>query len=111
MIEKTVLDYLASKLTVPVYMERPEKLPASCVIIEKTGGSGDRFFSQSTFAIQSYAETLYEAAVLNAKVKDVMDYIRDDTDVTRAVRNGDYNFTDPDEKRYRYQCVYEIYHY
>ena len=39
MIEETILEYLESRLDVPVYLMRPENVPNSFVLIEKTGGS------------------------------------------------------------------------
>ena len=38
MIEKTILNYLNQYLVVEVYMEQPEKPPASYVVLEKTNG-------------------------------------------------------------------------
>jgi hypothetical protein len=33
------------------------------------------------------------------------------SEVTKVELNGDYDFTDPESKEYRYQAVYEICHY
>lgn len=138
MIEKTLIDYLnglyfetlalpggsylviqgTSKLLLPVgyvidvpcYMERPAKAPASYVLLEKTSSSETDMITTSTFAIQSVAPTLYEAAVLNEKVKAVMETVTELKDISEAALVSDYNFTDAKSKSYRYQCVFDITH-
>ena len=72
MIEKIVLDYLSENLNVPTYMEMPEHQPERFVLIEKTGGLVEDFIHSATLALQSYAESMYEAAVLNEEVKKAM---------------------------------------
>lgn len=62
-------------------------------------------------AIQSYADSMYEAAELNERVKTVMaDAVALD-DITKVDLNSDYNYTDTANKRYRYQAVFDITHY
>ena len=108
MIEKLVLDYLSESLDVPVYMEEPENPPKSYLILEKTGSSEANFIASATIAGQSYAERLYKAAQLNQLVKQAMREITNLNSVCRCNLNGDYNFTDTDTKRYRYQAVFDI---
>ena len=108
MIEKTVLDYLNEALDVPVYMEMPEKQPKEFVLIEKTRSSTEDFINLATVALQSYAESMFQAAVLNEKVKKAMDNIIVLDDISRSKRNSDYNFTDTTKKKYRYQAVYDL---
>ena len=111
MIEKIILDHLNSKLTEPVYMEHPDPAPATFVLIEKTGSGRSNRLPSSTFAFQSYAESLYDAAVLNEKVKEAADSLETLDTIGRVRLNTDYNFTDTTTKRYRYQAVYDITHY
>lgn len=108
MIEKVILDYLGSTLTVPVYPENPDKVPVRYVLIEKTGGSKENFVHSDTFAIQSYAESLFEACNLNEEVKKAMDNIIVLDSIGKAKLNTDYNFTDTAKKKYRYQAVYDL---
>lgn len=110
MIETTVLDYLNSVLDVPVYMEKPDKEPMQYVLIEKTSGSVENHIHSATFALQSYADTLYSAAMLNEKVKEAMNDIIYNADVSRSALNTDYNFTDTTKKQYRYQAVYDLFY-
>lgn len=108
MIEKTVLDYLAKSLDVPIVMEVPEKLSGKFVKIEKTGSNTEDYINRATLAIQSYAPTLYEAAELNEAVKDALDVMAETEDISRAKLNSDYNFTDTARKLHRYQAVYDF---
>ena len=59
-------------------------------------------------ALQSYGATLYQAAELNEQVKAAMEDIVELDLISRAELNTDYNFTDTQTKRYRYQAVYDL---
>ena len=82
--------------------------PDEFIRIEKTGSSVENHIERATFAIQSYARSLYRAAEINEMVKEAMDSIGDLADVFTSRRNTDYNFTDEETKHYRYQAVYQI---
>lgn len=109
MIENTVLNYLKNKLDVDV---KTEKINASTfVLIEKTGGGEKDHLKNATLAIQSYAPSLYEAAVLNKSVKVAMQNLPELDDICKCELNSDYNYTDLSTKRYRYQAVFDIIYY
>lgn len=108
MIELTVLNYLTEELDVPVYMETPEEIPESYVLVQKTGSGRDNRVDRATFALQSIAPSLYEAAVLNENVKAAMDTM--DEGIFGADLNSDYEYTNQQTKQYRYQAVYDIYY-
>ena len=111
MIEKTILDHLNAQLTEPVYTQKPDPAPTRYVLIEKTGSSRTRRALSSTFAFQSYAESMYEAAALNERVKAATDSLVTLNEIGAVRLNSDYNFTDTVTKKYRYQAVYDITHY
>lgn len=111
MIEKIILNYLNSKLAVPVVMEEPADKPSSFVVIQKTGSSRVNYIFSATIAIQSYGESLLKAAELNEAVKNAMFGIPEVAEVASVRLNSDYNFTDSSTKKYRYQAVFEITHY
>lgn len=114
MIEKIIYDYLSGldDLSAPVYTEVPEDMPSTFYLVEKTGGTLTNHISKSTIAIQSYAESLYEAIQMNAVIKEVMIYgLINSNEVANVSLNSDYNFTDTETKQYRYQAVFEITHY
>lgn len=108
MIETTIIEYLSKQINVKVVAELSLDAPDRYVLIEKTGGSRENFINKATIAIQSYAESMYEAASLNELVKCAMDNITILPDVSSAELNSDYNFTDTAKKKYRYQAVYDI---
>lgn len=119
MIEKTVYDYLSGCMNVPVMMELPEvpsedypTFPEEFVVLEKVAGSVTDHIRFATIAIQSYSNvSLYAAAQLNEDVHEVMDAMADYVDdVSECQMTADTNFTDTSTKRYRYQCLYNIYY-
>jgi len=111
MIEKVILDYMHSR-GFRAYMEIPKSTPQyPFLIIEKTGASQRNKVTTSTFAFQSYAGSLYEAATFNEQVKAAVEDSVECGEITRAAFQSDYNFTDTTTKHYRYQAVYDISHY
>lgn len=108
MIEKIVKKYLDEHLGVPSFFEHEKNMPESFVIIQKTGGGGSDYVRSSTFAFQSYAPSLQKAAELNEIVKKTIENLVSVNEVSGVHHNSDYNFTDTETKRYRYQAVYDI---
>lgn len=109
MIEKIIQEYLNKNLEVPVYAEEPEDPESSYLLFEKTGSSENNLISSAVITVQSYGKSLYEAARLNAKVKEHMrDIVVNQPEVSRCKLNSDYNYTDTETKRYRYQAVFDI---
>lgn len=111
MIEERVLNYLNDALSVPCRMEMPEKVSGQFVVLEKTGTYRLNKITQATFAIQSYAPTLYDAALLNEQVKAAMEDLVERDDISRVQLNSDYNYTDTAMKYYRYQAVFVVTYY
>lgn len=113
MIETITRDYLDGQLEEGVYMEVPETRPTRFVVVENTGtGDEEKALLASRLAIQSYAESLFEAARLCYRVIEAMRALPDSIDsVTRAELNSAYNYTETDTKEYRYQAVFDVIHY
>lgn len=119
MIEKTVYDYLNSTMTVPVFMEMPEvpstdypTLPEAFIVLEKIAGDITDHIRSATIAIQSYStSSLYNAAALNETVHGAMDVMAENVaSISKCQMTADTNFTDTSTKRYRYQCLYNIFY-
>lgn len=106
MIEKIVLDFLNNILDVPVCMEKQNV--KKYVLIEKTGSGCVDYINTATFAIQSYGASLYEAASLNESVKEAMNKIIELDEISSVSLNTDYNYTDTETKKYRYQAIYDL---
>lgn len=111
MIELIIRKYLVSKLEIPVVLEHQKNLPKRYILLEKTSGKRNNYLNSSTIAIQSYAESLLEAAKLNEKIKNIMYDLIEVDEVSRVDLNSDYNFTDTETKQYRYQAVFDINYY
>ena len=112
MIEKIVLDYLNKSLPdgIKAYIERPEgEDPQRYVLVQKTSSTEVNLVESAMIAIQSYAESLYEAASLNETVKAIMRLAPGEKDISAARLNSDYEYNDKARKKYRYQAVYDVY--
>ena len=108
MIEKIIYDYLSTALSVDVYTEKPKEQPSEYVIIEKTGGSIENHIHTAMVAIQSHAESLYKAALLNEAVIEAMNEIIALDAVSMCELNSSYNYTDTTKRGYRYQAVFDL---
>lgn len=108
MIELIVLDYLKNALDVPVYMEKPKSAPKEYVIIQKTGSGEENFIMNASFAIQSYSDSLYNAALLNELVISAMKDIISLDSISKSELNSDYEYTDTTTKHYRYQAIFDL---
>lgn len=111
MIETTVLDYLRDRLGVPVTMEVPEGASGTFVVLEKTGSSRQNYIRRATLAVQSYAPTLLLAAQLDDAVIEAMLALPKLDRVAACRLERDYNFTDTETKKYRYQAVFAVTYY
>ena len=110
MIAKTLLDYLSDALDVPVAMEAPEQA-TGYVLIDQTGSSRINHIITTTFAIQSYGDSLYNAMLLNEDVKAAMVGFAELDNITKVELETDYNYTNTATKQYRWQAVFSITHY
>ena len=111
MIEIVIKQFLDKNLTAPIYFEKPANPPKRYVLFEKTSGGEKDHISSSTFAFQSYAESMYEAAKLNEELKRAVKNLIIENDISHIKLNSDYNFTDTTTKEHRYQAVFDISHY
>lgn len=112
MIEVVVREFLKDKLKVDVFLEYPkDREKDDFIVLEKVGSSRENFLDSASIAIQSYGADMYKAAILNDRVKVAMETLVMDRRIGAVRLNSDYNFTDLEMKRYRYQAVFEIYYY
>lgn len=112
MIEKLVRDFFREKLKMDIFFEYPKNYKnKSFIVVEKTGSFSNNRLLSATFAIQSYGDSLYMAALNNEKVKEAMEFLANDKRIGSVKLNSDYNFTDVEMKKYRYQAVFDIYYY
>ena len=113
MIEAIVIKYLKKRLPgESITAEVPRGVPERFITVERTGSRQlNTGLFESTVAVQSWELSKYKAAELSALVCDLMREIADyEPSVTKA-RGSDYDFTDTETKRYRYQAVFTLTHY
>lgn len=110
MIEIIILEHLKNKLDEPVHLEKQTNV-TPYVLFEKTSSGKTNHLPSATFAFQSYADSLYNAAHLNEKVKNAVEDLIELDEIRGLNLDGDYNFTDTRTKQYRYQAIYDIRYY
>ena len=110
MIEISIFNFLKSK-GLNVFMEVPAQAPQEFYVLEKTGSSRTEHINESTFALQSYGETMLRAAQMSEDAKTILEQLIALSSVSRVSAVRDYNYTDPTTKKYRYQIVFTIIHY
>ena len=112
MIEARIIDYLEKALGISAYAEVPEdNTGGEFLVVEKTGSARSNYLDEATIAVQSYADSLADAAFLNQRVKAAMLNLWTLDDISAVRLNSDYNFTDTTTRRYRYQGVYVVTYY
>ena len=110
-IEVFVCQYLNEKSGTPAFGEIPEQAPERFYVVDKLGSNRENLIDSATVAVQSYAPSKLEAAVLNEQVKELMLAMTDCKEISSCTLNSDYDHTDTDSKRYRYQAVFDITYY
>lgn len=110
MIELEVLEYL-NEHEFSAYMEWEPDMYGDLVIVEKTSGGQSNHLKSATFTFQSYADSLYKAAKLNERVKEAVFAMEAMPMIAGVHLNSDYNYTDTQFKKYRYQAVFDINYY
>ena len=111
MIELTVKEFMEGRLSVPLFMEIPANPPKAFVVLHKGDTSREDFVNSAMFVADSYAPSMLEAARLNEQVVAAFDSLTDLDTVSSSKRGGDYSVPDTQNKRYRYQAVFDITYY
>ena len=119
MIEELIFSYLSDYASVPWVAMRPptdgdhmETATAKYGLFEKTNSTKTDHVVTSTFAFQSYAPTLLEAAQISAELRELIEALPGETtEVSKAQLQGEYNFTNTATKQPRYQAVFSLVHY
>lgn len=108
MIEKKIREYLKTILDIPVYLEEPETIPDEYIIVEKVGSGLRNHIKSAMIAVQSYSTSLSKTIDLNEMAKTAMLEAITEPYITKVSLNSDYNFTDTETKRYRYQAMFDV---
>lgn len=111
MIEKTVVSYLKTKISVPVYMgEIPSKHPQEYVVLKSIDGGRVNHIDAATFSILSYSSSLQKAAELNLLVKNAMYDIVTIDSVSSSKCGGGGQDIDTMTKSYAYECIFNLFY-
>ena len=111
MIEKTVVDYLKTRLTVPVGAQTPQGPPASYVVVERTGGGEKDGLQAAVLALRCTGSTLWSSIVLCSAAAEVLKELPDHApNVFSARRESTYNQTDTRTKSCRYTAIFRVYY-
>lgn len=110
MIESIVRNFLTAG-GFPAVLEMPENYAPPLVVIEKTASSETDTIMRATLTVQSYGASLYAAAQLSKLVRRRMEALIAMPEISAVEMNGEYNYTDTETKRYRYQAVFDVVYY
>lgn len=114
MIEEIIYAYLDENASVPWSAMRSPTFEDHQQIdryglFEKTNSTKRDHISTCTFAFQSYAPTLLEAAQISEELRELIEALPSQTSaVSKAQLQGEYNFTDTQTKQPRYQAVFSL---
>ena len=114
MIEETIYAYLDDAASVPWRMMRSPTFSDHekheyYGLFEKTNNTESNHINTATFAFQSYAPTLLEAAEISKELRELMKQLPSQTtEVSKVQLQGEYNFTNTQDKQPRYQAVFSI---
>lgn len=111
MIEVTVMDHLAIRLDVPVYLEFPKNAPDRFLVLKVENNPRENLLDSAMLVVDSYGASMVDAATLNTMVKRTLDDLVDLPSISASKRGGDYPAFDMKNKRYRYQAVQNITYY
>lgn len=110
LIEPIVLSYLQAKLDVPVFMEIPAHPTDTFVTIQKIdAGERDHIFAV-TLEIHSYAQSKFEAAELDDKVREAMENIVELDAISASKFGGGNDAPNTSTKMYRYRSYYNLFY-
>jgi hypothetical protein len=111
MIEKTLYDYLKSKLNTSVHMEYPVNPPGKFVTIQKIDGGNTNHIKAATVSVEAYAESMYEAGVLSEEIKKVLEEMSESSSLIFSAKlGGESNSIDTENKRYRYETIWNLFY-
>lgn len=119
MIEELIYSYLNDNASVEWFSMRPpatsdnmDTANAVYGLFEKTNSTKTNHVCTSTFAFQSYAPTLLEAAQISAELRQLIEELPGiSAEVSKAQLIGEYNFTNTADKQPRYQAVFSLVHF
>lgn len=109
MIEKTIRDYMVSKLgTNNIFFETPKTFDGECVVIQIVDRTRENLIDSVTASIYSYADNKFDSAILDEKVRIAMRDFDDEEDISSCRISGGSDAPDTTLKKYRYRSNFNI---
>ena len=109
MIEAILIDYLGTKLKVPVFVMMPDTIPqGNFIVLDRIGNTKTNYITSYSIAVHSYGSTALSAATLNESVIEAMEKLLEDDRFSRIHLNNGNMSTDTTRKLNRYQSTFEI---
>lgn len=111
MIEAEVKDFLNTYFAgnVSVCLEIPKNMPEKFIVFQRVDMGREDYIEAVTLEFCSYADSKYEAALLDESLRDAMDSMHSTTDISCKISGGDDDM-DTSLKKYRYRCYYNLHH-
>lgn len=93
-----------------MFLEVPERKPGcDYIVIERTNTGERDHIDTAVLAVQSISpSSMYNAAALSHRAAAAMRRMIELRNVSRAVLENEYNYTDTRTKEYRYQAVIDL---
>lgn len=107
LIEKIVLDYLTSALSVPAYVEQP-KSGSKYVVFRVIDRGKTNHVEAVTIEFYSYGASKLEAATVDQELRGVMENILSLPEISSVRFGGGNDAKDEELKRYRYRSYFNI---
>lgn len=112
MIEKTVKAYLDTVFgedSIPVYLETPKDIPEKYIVFQLVDRGKENQINEATIEFRSYADSKYEAAILDERLRTALETWNEKSDITVKIGGGNDD-QDSILKKYRYRCYYNLYY-
>ena len=112
MIEVRIKEYLDTAFEntgVSVYLETPDTLPEKFIVFQVIDRGKDNLIDAVTIEFSSFANSKYEAALLDEKLRGIIEDLHEGSDITFRLGGGS-DETDTSLKKYRYRCFYNLYY-
>lgn len=108
-IVKEYLDTAFAESGIPVYLEIPNDLPEKFIVFQRMDIGKENHIDAITLEFSAYADSKYDAALLDESLREAMDELHNTTDITCHLGGGNDN-QDSVLKKYRFRSYFNLYY-
>ena len=109
-IEKIILDYLTTVLSVPVKVETPTEDLTEYVVFRLYDRGKENHINSATIEFECYSDSKYNAAVLDEELRVAMENIVVLNEISASKFGGGSDDIDSTLKRYRYRSFFNLFY-